>query len=157
MGVPFVPVRGLYGSDLMAGRPEFKAVDDPYAPGETVVTARALRPDLFLVHGAVADREGNLITVDEGRNDLLAAQASRRTLATVETLSDEPVTPVTRPGWTFIPAYYVTAVAISPKGAQPAGFRGLYPPDGDAMDCYVAAARSDETFKAWLEASIFTR
>src|SRR5437879_1288469 len=99
MGVPFVPVRGLYGSDLMAARSEFKTIEDPYEPGKQVVIAPALRPDVFLVHGALADREGNVITVDDGRNDLLAAQASRKTLASVEAVSDEPLTSASRPGW----------------------------------------------------------
>ena len=155
MGVPFVPVRGLYGSDLMAARNDFKVIPDPYQPDQVVVTAPALRPDVFLTHGSIADREGNLITVDEGRNDLVAAQASRRVLATVEELSEEPLTPATRPGWIFIPAVYVTAVVLSPQGACPTGFSGVYAPDDTGLREYAEAGRSDDGFKAYLERHVY--
>ena len=155
MGVPFVPVRGLYGSDLLAIRGDFKVIEDPYAPRQQVVVAPALRPDVFLTHGAIADRLGNVITVDEGRNDLLAAQASHRVLVSVEELSEEPLTPATRPGWIFIPAFYVDAVVLAPRGAHPTGFAGLYDPDEAHMAEYVRAAGSDEGLAAYLERYVF--
>ena len=157
MGVPFVPVRGLYGSDLLTTRPEFRVIDDPYEPGQVIVVAPALRPDVFITHGAVADREGNVITVDEGRNDLLAAQASYRTLVSVEEVSEDRLSPATRPGWIFIPAIYVNAVVATPHGSHPAGFSGLYPPDETALAEYAAAGRSDEGFKAYLDRCVFSR
>lgn len=151
MGVPFVPVRGLYGSDIAGTRDDFKVIDDPYEPGKVVMIAPALRPDVYLVHGAVADEAGNVITTDQGHNDLLAAQASRKTLATVEELSPVLLTPATRPGWTFIPAIYVTAVALAPGGALPTGFGGLYPAADDHLRAYAHAGQSDEAFKGYLE------
>ena len=151
MGVPFVPVQGLHGSDLMKHGAGFKVIEDPFDAGTRVVVAPALRPDLFITHGAVADRSGNVITVDEGRNDLLAAQASRRTLMTVEEVSEEPLSPATKPGWIFIPAIYVSAVAVAPGGSLPAGFSGLYPADDEGLREYAEAGRSDEGFKDWLE------
>lgn len=150
MGAPFVPVRGLYGSDLMRSGAGFKVIEDPLEPGHHVVVAPALRPDLFITHGAIADREGNVITVDEGRNDLLASQASRRTLASVEEVSEERLSPATKPGWIFIPAVYVTAVVHAPLGSLPAGFSGLYPADEAGLREYAEAGRSDEGFKEWL-------
>jgi glutaconate CoA-transferase subunit A len=150
MGAPFVPVRGLYGSDLMQAGGGFKVIDDPFEPGEQIVVAPALRPDLFITHGALADREGNVITVDEGRNDLLAAQASRRALLSVEEISTERLSPATKPGWIFIPAVYVTAVALAPGGSLPAGFSGVYPADEARLREYAEAGRSDQEFKDWL-------
>ena len=129
IGAPFLAVRGLYGSDLMTHRDDFNVIENPYAPEELVVLAPALNPDVFLTHGLMADRTGNVITVDQGRNDLLAAQASRKVIVTVEEISLEPLTPTTRPGWIFIPAFYVNAVVHTPRGAHPAGFEGIYPSD----------------------------
>ena len=156
MGVPFVPVRGLYGSDLLASRPDFKVIEDPYQPGQAIVVAPALRPDVFITHGAIADREGNVITVDEGRNDLLAAQASRRTLVSVEEVSEDRLSPATRPGWIFIPAIYVSAVVLAPAGSHPTGFSGLYPPDEAALAEYASAGRSDEGFRVYLDKRVFS-
>ncbi len=156
MGVPFVPVRGLYGSDLMAGDTGFKLIEDPYNPDQQVVVAPALRPDVFLTHGAAADRQGNVITVDEGRNDLLAAQAARRTVISVEEVAGVSLSPATRPGWIFIPAIYVDAVVLTSNGSHPAGFSGLYPPDVEALREYTEAARSDEGFKTYLDRHVFS-
>ena len=78
VGSPFLAVRGLYGTDVMAIRDDFKVIDDPYQPGEQIVVAPALRPDVFITHGLMADRYGNVITVDGGRNDFLAAQAAKK-------------------------------------------------------------------------------
>lgn len=150
MGAPFVPVRGLYGSDLMDSGAGFKVIDDPFEPGKTIVVAPALRPDLFITHGAVGDREGNVITVDEGRNDLLAAQASRRTLVSVEEISEDPLSPSAKPGWIFVPAVYVTAVVHAAGGSLPAGFSGVYPADEAGLREYAEAGRSDEAFTQWL-------
>lgn len=156
MGAPFVPVRGLYGSDLMGSGAGFKVIEDPFEPGQQIVVAPALRPDLFVTHGAIADREGNVITVDEGRNDLLAAQASRRTLVSVEEVSEERLSPATKPGWIFIPAVYVTAVVLAPSGSLPAGFSGLYPADEAGIALYAEAARSDEGLKDWLDTYVYS-
>lgn len=151
VGAPFLAVRGLYGSDLMATRDDFKVIDDPYHPGERVVVAPALRPDVFLTHGAVADREGNVVTTGGGRNDLLAAQCSRTTIVTVEAISEEPLTPASRPGWIFIPSFYVNAVIHAPMGSHPTEFRGLYPADTAHLRRYIEAARSDEGFRSYLD------
>ena len=155
MGAPFVPVRGLYGSDLMGSGAGFKTIDDPFEPGQQIVVAPALRPDIFITHGAVADREGNVITVDEGRNDLLAAQASRRTLVSVEEISEERLSPATKPGWVFMPSVYVTAAVPAPGGSLPAGFSGLYPAGEAELQEYSEAGRSDEGFKSWLERWVY--
>lgn len=151
MGAPFLAVRGLYGSDLMTTRDDFKVIDDPYHPGEQVVVAPALRPDVFLTHGAVADRQGNVVTTGGGRNDLLAAQCARVTIVTVEAISEEPLTPASRPGWIYLPGFYVNAVVHAPWGSHPAEFHGLYPADVAHIRRYVEAARSDEGFRAYLD------
>ncbi|MEK7214262.1 MAG: CoA-transferase, partial [Chloroflexota bacterium] len=126
-------------------------IDDPYHPGERVVVAPALGPDVFLTHGAVADRDGNVVTTAGGRNDLLAAQCSRTTIVTVEALSEEPLTPARRPGWIFIPSFYVNAVVLAPQGSHPAEFRALYPADTTHLRRYIEAARSDDGFRAYLD------
>lgn len=151
VGSPFLAVRGLYGTDVMALRDDFKAIDDPYHPGEQIVVAPALRPDVFITHGLMADRQGNVITVDGGRNDFLAAQAAKSTIVTVEQISEEPLTTTTKPGWIFIPAFYVDAVALTPRGSHPVEFPGLYPADEAHLRTYINASKSDASFQAYLE------
>ena len=47
-GVPFVPLRGILGSDLLAHRPDWKVIDNPFAAGDAIVVIPAIRPDVAL-------------------------------------------------------------------------------------------------------------
>src|SRR5262249_38580270 len=73
-GVPFVPLRGILGSDLLAHRPDWKVIDNPYAPGDRIVALPAIRPDVALFHAGVADAEGNVF-VGRSRELVNMAQA----------------------------------------------------------------------------------
>src|ERR1700736_5536610 len=59
-GVPFMPLRGLIGSDVLAHRPDWKIVDNPFGADDPIVLLPALKPDVALFHAAVADRAGNV-------------------------------------------------------------------------------------------------
>jgi glutaconate CoA-transferase subunit A len=125
MGVPYVPVTGLVGSDLLARRDDMRLVPDPFHPGRRTLVARALRPDVALLHGERADRAGN-VSLGAYTDDVILAEASRRVIVSVET------------------------VVEAPFGAHPAGLRGWYPIDAEHMRAYAEQARSDETFRAYL-------
>src|SRR4051812_31119884 len=36
-GLPFMPLRGILGSDLLAQRPDWKVIANPFAPGDEIV------------------------------------------------------------------------------------------------------------------------
>ena len=57
-GIPFMPVRGLKESDLVAANDYFAAVNDPFT-GETLNAVRAIRPDVCILHAQLADEHGN--------------------------------------------------------------------------------------------------
>ena len=59
-GVPFMPLRGLIGSDLIAHRPDWKTIDNPFGNNDPVVLLPALKPDVALFHAPLADRDGNV-------------------------------------------------------------------------------------------------
>src|SRR5580658_4044761 len=59
-GVPFMPLRGLIGSDVLAHRPDWKIVDNPFGNDDPIVLLPALKPDVALLHAAMADRFGNV-------------------------------------------------------------------------------------------------
>ena len=46
MNVPFVPVRGLLGTDYMKVRPDFRAVPNPYDPREEIALVPSIAPDV---------------------------------------------------------------------------------------------------------------
>ena len=71
-GVPFMPLRGLIGSDVLAHRPDWKIIDNPFGNDDPIVLLPALKPDVALFHAPMADRAGNVFVgtqrelVDDG-------------------------------------------------------------------------------------------
>jgi glutaconate CoA-transferase subunit A len=138
MGIPFLPVRGVRGSDIVRLHPEYAEITCPFT-GETLVAVPPLRPDVALLHAPSGDRYGNLHLEQPYVLDERFASASRMVVATVDELvSTEQVTAA---GVT-IPAHLVAAVAHVPFGAHPASCYPRYAYDRSHLQEYVAAAQS---------------
>ncbi|MCQ4159829.1 CoA synthetase [Roseomonas sp. GC11] len=149
-GVPFMPLRGLIGSDILAHRPDWRVIDNPFAGGgDPIVLLPALSPDVALFHAVMADRAGN-VWVGRRRECATLAHAARRSLVTVERivegnlLEDERLAPGT------ISATYIEAVAVAARGAHPIGLLDEYGADAAYVAAYARAARTREGFDAWL-------
>jgi glutaconate CoA-transferase subunit A len=138
MGLPFLPVRGVRGSDIAALHPEYAEITCPFT-GETLVAVPALRPDAALLHAPAGDRYGNLHLDQPYVLDERFASASRMVLATVDELvSTEQVTA----SGVTIPGHLVAAVAEVPFGAHPSSCYPRYAYDRGHLREYVAAAQS---------------
>jgi glutaconate CoA-transferase subunit A len=155
-GVPFLPLRGILGTDLLASRPDWKVIRNPFADSsDPIVVVPAIRPDVVLFHAALADSTGN-VWIGTRRELATLAHASRATFVTVEALhpgnllSDPTLAPGT------LPHLYVTRVAVAPGGTWPLPFAGRVPGDEGALARYAEASRSAEGFSAlvreWLDA-----
>jgi len=64
-GAPFIAIRGLIGSDVLAHRPDWKVIDNPFGQDtsnqtDPIVLLPAIRPDVALFHAPMADRDGNV-------------------------------------------------------------------------------------------------
>src|SRR4051795_3765534 len=117
-GVPFMPLRGLIGSDILAHRPDWRVIDNPFGDNDPIVLLPAIRPDFALFHAAMADRAGNVF-VGRDRELLTMAHASSRTIATVEKLYDGNLMDDPALSAATVPGFYVDTVAIAPRGAWP--------------------------------------
>jgi glutaconate CoA-transferase subunit A len=150
-GLPFIPLRGLLGTDLLANRDDWKVIDNPFAPGDPVVVLKAIRPDFALFHAGVADRFGNVF-VSRERELLIMAHAAHRALVTVEEITDENLLEDGARAGAVIPSIYVDRIALAPRGAWPVGLVDHYPQDGAEIARYTAAARTPEGFAGYLNA-----
>lgn len=148
-GLPFIPLRGLLGTDILAQRPDWKVIDNPFAPGDPVVVLPAIRPDVALFHAPRADRFGNVF-IGRARDLVNVAQASHASLVTVEEVVDDDLLEDPERSAGVIPALYVARIAVAPRGAWPLGLPGRYAADGPALGRYAQAARTREGFGAWL-------
>jgi len=79
--------RSGLGTDLPAMNPWLKATTDPHT-GTAVMAARAIVPDLALLHVPWIDGAGNAHVAGDLAADALLAQAARRTLVTYEERRD---------------------------------------------------------------------
>ena len=136
MGLPFLPVRGVRGSDIRRLHPEYAEITCPFT-GETLVAVPALRPDVALLHAPIGDRYGNLHLEQPYVLDERFAAASRAVIATVDEIvsTDE----VTAAG-VIIPAHTVAALAEVPFGAHPASCYPRYAYDRAHLREYTTAA-----------------
>lgn len=149
-GVPFMPLRGMIGTDLIPQRPDWKILDNPFADApDPIVLVPALVPDLALIHAAMADRHGN-VWVGRRRELATIAHAARATLVTAERVVDGNLMEDERLAPGVISSLYVSAVAVAERGAWPLGLLDLYPADSAHIDTYAKAARTDEGFRAYL-------
>lgn len=152
MGVPYVPIVGLVGTDLLKRRDDMVVAVDPFDGKTKSVVAKSLRPDVAVFHAQTADRFGNVSCGYEAEVVILA-EASAHVIVTAEKIVDR-LTEKEAKG-AFIPSIHVDAVAHAPFGAHPAGCAGMYSPDPIAMREYVIASRDDASFEAYLRAHVF--
>src|SRR3974390_2960892 len=82
-GVPFMPLRGILGSDILAVRPDWRVVDNPFADGDPIVLLPAIRPDVALIHAPMADRAGN-VWIGRQRELANMAHAAGKAVVTAE-------------------------------------------------------------------------
>jgi glutaconate CoA-transferase subunit A len=148
-GIPFIPLRGLLGTDVLANRDDWKVIDNPFAPGDPIVVLRAIRPDVALFHASLADRFGNVF-IGREREMLIMAHAAQRTLVTVEEITDDDLLEDTARAGAVIPSIYVEKIALAPRGAWPVGLVDRYPQDEAQIARYAALARTAEGFADYL-------
>ncbi len=149
-GLPFMPVRGILGTDLLASRPDWVVTTNPFPPSDKIVLVPAIRPDLALFHAPRGDEDGN-VWIGVRRELMVMAHAARTSLVTVERLDDASLLgdPALAAG--TIPRLYVDGIVEAPMGAAPLGLFGCYPPDDDAIARYAEQARTAEGFATFLE------
>ena len=148
-GVPFMPIGGILGSDLVKGRTDWKVGEDPFSR-EEILLVKAIQPDIALFHVRWADDAGNAWV---GRRKELAtiAHAAKQTFVTYEEkkagdmLEDELLAPG------LVTSVYVSALAPAKRGAWPLGAPGMYDIDDAHLAAYAKAAKTREGIEKYLE------
>ncbi|MGJ4941955.1 CoA transferase subunit A [Bradyrhizobium sp. HKCCYLS1011] len=149
-GSPFMPLRGLIGTDLLRHRDDWRVVDNPLADGgDPIVLIPAIELDVAIFHVPMADRFGN-VWIGRRRELAAMAYASRIVLVTVERIVEENLLADEMSAAGVLPALYVTEVARAPKGAWPYGLWGEYPADSAEIARYAKAARTADGFSAYM-------
>jgi len=155
-GVPFMPLRGLIGSDLLAHRPDWKTIDNPFGNNDPIVLLPALRPDVALFHAPMADRAGNVF-IGTQRELVAMAHAAHQTVVTVEKIHDGDLLrdPLLAAG--TLPGFYVEAIAVEPRGAWPLPLPDHYGIDADHLGEYARLAATPEGFTDYLDRYVYRK
>jgi glutaconate CoA-transferase, subunit A len=155
-GAPFMPLRGLIGSDVLAQRPDWRVIDNPFGNDDPIVLLPAIKPDVALFHAGMADRAGNVF-VGRDRELTTMAHAAGRTIATVEKLYDGNLMddPVLSAG--TLPGFYVDTIALAPRGAWPLPLLDHYPADGAHLAEYAKLATTAEGFARYLDSHVHAK
>jgi glutaconate CoA-transferase subunit A len=150
LGVPFMPVKSLLGSDLPQYNPQIKIMADPY-DGEEVALVPAAKPEVAIVHVQRADKLGNAQIWGMASNDANIVRAAKRTIVTCEEIIPTSEIRII-PEMTLIPCYCVDAVVEVPYGAHPASTPWYY--DMDVLfrrEWLLQAEKGNGYFQGWLD------
>lgn len=139
-GVPFLPIRGMLGSDLMEAV-GFKTVVDPYT-GEELCAVRAIRPDVAFLHVQRADRQGNADISGPLYEDLIIARSAKKLVLTCEELVDDAY--FGKDSKAMISQVLVDHVIHAPGCAAPGACEGFYDVDDGKMRRFKALASEEE-------------
>ena len=154
-GVPFMPLRGIIGSDILAHRPDWKVVQNPFSEAEDpIVLLPALQPDFGVFHAVMADSRGN-VWLGRKRECATIAHASKRSLVTVERVVEGDFLADEKLASGAISATYIDAIAIAERGARPVALLDEYPMDTAYIAEYARMAKTAEGFREWLAIHVF--
>ena len=150
-GIPFIPMRGLIGSDLLANRDDYQTINNPMSDdSDPIVLLPAITPDFALFHAPMADRHAN-VWIGKARELMTMAHAAKNTLITVEEIvyfdlmQNELYAPAT------IPAHYIRSCCVAENGAWPLPLPERYKADADELARYVSLARTEQGFDSYLQ------
>lgn len=149
--LPFGVLRGYVGVDLPKVNGAIRSVRCPYS-GQVLATVPALRPDVAIIHAQRADRAGNVLIEGVTGIQKECAFAAQRTVVTVEELVDD-----LRPGSVnavVLPAWTVSAIAVTPRGAFPSYAHGYYERSNAFYIAWDAISRDRATFRQWIENNV---
>ena len=150
--VPFMPLRGILGSDLYKNRNDWSVINNPMSyktNDEKIVILPAVQLDILIFHASKADINGN---VQIGRRRELAtlAHASKKVYVTVEEIVDEDFFDCELKAAATLPSLYVDGISLVRNGAWPCGLTDCYEIDGNEMSKYAKSAKYQETFDEYI-------
>jgi acyl CoA:acetate/3-ketoacid CoA transferase alpha subunit len=160
MGIPFIPVRGLIGSDILnyqapSTKKKFETMNNPWNQEEKVALVPAMQPDVTIVHVQKADEIGNIVIQGIASHEPELIRASKATI-----VSCEEIVPTeffrSHSDYTTVPYHYIDAVVEQPFGAYPTATYGYYNFDVEHINYYQQCARAGgEHYKRYMNEYIY--
>ena len=158
LGLPFIPIRSLRGSDVLrrlqeVASSEIGHVDDPFT-GDDWLVLKPLVPDVAVVQVQAADEDGNAWILGPRWDNEEQVKASKRAIVITERLV--PTEAIRRaPERTVIPGFRVSHVVHLPFAAHPTSVYHAYDYDADHIRQYANASKTPEGFLKYLDEYVY--
>jgi glutaconate CoA-transferase subunit A len=152
MGVSFLPVRSLLGTDTFKYSAA-KLITCPFT-GEKLAAVPALVPDVCFIHVHRADVYGNAQIDGISVADWDLARASKHVILTTEKIVETSEIRK-KPELTQIPYWLVDAVCHVPYGSYPGNMPYEYYSDEDHIAEWLEAEKDEESLEAFVQKYIF--
>jgi len=156
--VPFMPLRGVIGSDIQKHRKDWCIIKNPMKSSgvlnEPILLLPAVQLDILVFHASCADRNGN-IQIGRRRELATLAHASKRVFVTVEKIVDTDFFEDELSAATCLPGLYINGISIVKNGAWPCALPGVYPADNKEIKKYSLAAKTKQGFDDYMNQSLF--
>jgi acyl CoA:acetate/3-ketoacid CoA transferase alpha subunit len=153
MGVPFIPVRSMLGTDTLK-HSAAKVVECPFT-GDPIALLPALILDVGLIHVHRADKYGNAQIDGISGFAFEMARASRYLIISAEEIVETDFIR-DHPDRTMIPYYLVDAVVHAPFGAHPGEMCYVYERDEPQIKHWVEASKTVEGTQGYLDRYIYS-
>ena len=148
--VPFMPLRGVIGSDIQKHRQDWCVIENPMQSSgiqnEPILLLPAVQLDILVFHASCSDRNGN-IQIGRRRELATLAHASKKVFVTVEKILDVDFFDDELSAATCLPALYIDGVSVVKNGAWPCALPGEYPADNIEIKKYSLAAKTKKGFE----------
>jgi glutaconate CoA-transferase subunit A len=169
MGIPFLPIRSLLGSDVLAQEAltakqrasdprtspkKLHVMQSPFDPEDRVVLVPAIHTEFAVIHVQKATPLGTVRIEGQTFADVQQALSADCLIVTAEEIVDEEVLrrdPERNP----IPYFVVQHVCHVPFGAHPYAVFGYYDYDPRQLKTYHEGAREDATFRRYLDTFVY--
>lgn len=134
--VPFMPLKGIIGTDMPKVRKDIKQIEDPLGSGTQVMAVPKIDLDVAIIHVPYADEFGNGNIPGAVWMDVDMAKTAKRTIIISEKLVEtEDIRHL--PGKAQLPIQTTTAVVKLPFGAHPTSCYPFYTFDPLHIQCYL--------------------
>jgi len=152
MGVPFLPVRSMLGTDTLK-HSAAKVAEDPFT-GKPVCLVPALFLDVGLIHVHRADKYGNCQVDGISGFAHEMSRACKRLIVSCEELV--PTDKIRRqPEKTVIPYYLVDAVVEAKYGSHPGEMCYCYWRDGEHLQSFLKDSADPAKTNAYLDKWVY--
>jgi glutaconate CoA-transferase subunit A len=158
LGLPFIPIRSLNGSDILkqlqeVTPPVISTLKDPFT-GDDWLVLKPLVPNVAVVQVQVADEEGNAWILGPRWDNEEQVKASERTIVITEKLvSTETIRQ--DPDRTLIPGFRVSHVVHLPFSAHPSSVYKVYDFDKEHIKKYAEASKTPQGFQEYLDKYVY--